>query len=95
MPIFGHLAANDAETLAEIQRLARRDRVVMTAHASQRMRERGATPRDIRRALLTATSAIYQDDRDNWRLDGGMDMDGDDLMLICDLEADVIVVTLF
>jgi hypothetical protein len=90
-----HGGVDDAEVLAEIRRLARRDRIVMTAHASQRMFERGATPRDIRKALLTATAAIYQDDRNNWRLDGGVDTDGDDLMVICDLEADVIVVTLF
>jgi hypothetical protein len=95
MSILLHGDADDAEALAEIRRLARRDRIVMTAHARQRMFERGATPRDIRKALLTATTAIYQDDRNNWRLDGGVDTDGDDLMVICDLEADVIVVTLF
>ena len=95
MSIIGHGGVDDARVLAEIKRLARLDRVVMTAHANQRMLERGAHPRDVRRALLTATAAIYQDERNSWRLDGGMDTDGDDLMVICNLEADVIVVTLF
>ncbi len=95
MSIFGYLAVNDAKALSKIQRFARRDRIVITTHARRRMEERGATERDIRKALLTATAAVPQDDRDNWRVDGGVDIDGDDLMLICDLEDDVVVVTLF
>jgi hypothetical protein len=95
MSILGHGGVDDARVLAEIKRLARLDRVVLPSHARQRTLERGADPRDVRRALLTATAAVYQADRNNWRLDGGVDTDGDDLMLICDLEADVIVVTLF
>jgi hypothetical protein len=95
MSILYHGEINDAKALAKIQRLARFDRIVITAHAGRRMDERGATERDIRKALLTATAAVYQDDRENWRLDGGVDIDGDDLMLICDIDAYVIVVTLF
>ena len=95
MPIFCHALFNDAKALAEIKRLARSNRIRITSHARRRMDERGATERDIRKALLTATAAVHQDDRRNWRVDGGMDIDGDDLMLICDIEANVIVVTLF
>lgn len=95
MPTFGQGVFNDAKTLAEIKRLARFDRIVITSHASRRMDERGATERDIRKALLTATAAFHQDDRENWRVDGGVDTHGHELTLICDLEADVIVVTLF
>jgi hypothetical protein len=95
MPTFGYDYLNDAKALAKIKRFARLDRIVITSHACRRMEERGATERDIRKALLTATAAIHQEDRDNWRVDGGVDIDGDDLMLICDLEEDVIVVTLF
>jgi len=45
--------------------------------------------------LLSATSASWQHDRETWRVDGGVDGDGDDLTVIVDLEADVIVVTIF
>lgn len=86
---------NDARALAEIQRLARLDRIVISRHANQRMNDRGATEPDVRKALLTATAAIRQADRDNWRVEGGVDTDGDDLTLVCDIGVDVIVVTLF
>jgi len=86
---------NDARALAEIQRLARLGRIVITRHANQRMNDRGATEPDVRNALLTATAAIRQADRDNWRVEGGVDTDGDDLTLVCDIGVDVIVVTLF
>lgn len=89
----GHV--NDAEALAEIQRLARLERIDIIPHARRRMRERSATESDVRWALLTATAALYQGDRDNWRVEGGVDTEGDALTLICALEADVIVVTLF
>ncbi len=95
MSSLGYGDANDAKALAEIKRLARLDRIVITSHAGRRMSERSATLRDIRRALLTATAAVLQDGRDNFRVEGGVDLHGDDLMVICDLEADVIVVTLF
>jgi hypothetical protein len=86
---------NDARVLAKIQRLCRLNRIVITRHANQRMNERGATEPDIRKALLTATAAIRQADRHNWRVEGGVDTDGDDLTLVCDIGIDVIVVTLF
>jgi len=86
---------NDARALAEIRRLAGLDRIVISRHANQRMNDRGATEPDVRKALLTATAAIHQTDRDNWRVEGGMDTDGDDLTLVCDIGVNVIVVTLF
>jgi hypothetical protein len=86
---------NDAKALGEIQWLARLDRIVITPHAGRRMDERGATEADVWNALVTATAAFRQADRDNWRVEGGVDIGGDDLTLICDIEDDVIVVTLF
>jgi hypothetical protein len=59
------------------------------------MPERGATFADVRQSLLTAASARWQADRQNWRVDGGVDTDGEELTVIVDVEADVIVVTLF
>ena len=34
-------------------------------------------------------------DRGGWRVEGGCDRDGDELTVVIDLEADVIVITLF
>lgn len=95
MSTNGQSHVNDANALAEIQRLARLGRIVITPHAGFRMKERGATDLDVRMALLTATAARYQADRGNWRVVGGADIEGEELTLICDIEADVIVVTLF
>lgn len=85
---------SDAKALAEIQRLARVNRIVYTGHALLRMDSRGASRDDVRSALITATSARQQE-RGTWRVEGGRDLDGDVLTAIVDIEADVIVVTLF
>lgn len=95
MPTQGQGGVNDAEALAEIRRLARLARVVITPHARKRMIERFATEQDVYKALRTATAAVRQEERGNWRVAGGVDLDGDDLTLICDLDNDVVVVTVF
>lgn len=95
MSTNGQSHVNDAKALAEIQRLARLHRIIITPHAFRRMDERDVTEPDVRWALLTATAALRQTDRHNWRVEGGVDTVGDELTLICDLEADVVVVTLF
>lgn len=86
---------SNAAALAEIKRLAGLGRIHYTGHALDRMDERGATRGDVRSALLSATSAAWQPDRSTWRVDGGADRDGDALTVIVNLEADVIVVTVF
>ncbi len=85
---------NDTKALAEIQRLASLNRIVYTGHALTRMDDRGASRADVRSALITATSARRQE-RGTWRVEGGRDLDGDDLTAVVDIEADVIVVTVF
>jgi hypothetical protein len=85
---------NETATLVEIQRLARRDRIVFTRHARERMVERGAERRDVRKALITASAAVWQDRR-TWCVTGGRDHDGDGMTVICDIESDVIVVPIF
>lgn len=85
----------DAEALEEIKRLVGLGRVVFTRHARERMGDRSATAGDVCEAMLTARSAAWQADRSNWRVSGGVDLDGDDLTIIVDIEADVVVVTLF
>jgi len=85
----------DAQALSEIKRLVRIGRVLYTQHARIRMIERGARRRDVENALLDATTATRQSDRDNWRVEGGADLDGDELTVIVALEADVVIVTVF
>jgi hypothetical protein len=84
---------NDTKALAEIQRLAGLDRIRFTRHAADRMDQRGAKRGDVRAALVSATAAFAQDR--GWRVEGGVDREGDDLTVIVDIEADVIVITLF
>lgn len=86
---------SDAKALGEIQRLAQLDRITYSGHAQQRMSERGARPSDVRNALLTATRAVWQADRQNWRVDGGVDRSGDELTAVVDIWADLVVVTIF
>ena len=58
------------------------------------MRERGAIIDDVCRALVTSTSATWQAEHLSWRVSGGVDLDGDGLTIVVDIEADVIVITL-
>ena len=53
------------------------------------------TRNDIASGLATATRATYQADNDRWRIEGGTDLDGDDLTVILAFEAGVIVVTAY
>ena len=50
--------------------------------------------KDIRQALRTATQARLQWGN-RWRLDGGRDLDGDDLTLIIAFDRVVVIVTVF
>jgi len=59
------------------------------------MSKRGVTKRCISRALLTATQAIYQPEHDRWKLTGGVDVDGLELILIVEINRGVLVVTIF
>ena len=60
-----------------------------------RMAERGVTRKCIARALQTAKEAFHQRENDRWKLTGGVDVDGDELILIVKFDRGVIVVTLF
>lgn len=55
---------------------------------------RGVQFGDIREALMTCTSAVVQDNG-KWRVDGGSDLDGDELTPVCAIENGVLVVTIF
>jgi hypothetical protein len=59
------------------------------------MDERNASESDVRNAILSATNAKYDAAKDNYRLSGGADLDGDDMTVVVAIEADCIVVTIF
>lgn len=84
-----------SDALDRIKELAAKGFIRYTFHARQRMDERDATEEDVRQALRTATDATHQADRDNYRVSGGADLDGDSMSVVVVIEADVVVVTLF
>lgn len=49
----------------------------------------------ISRALQTSKDATHQPDLDRWKLTGGVDVDGDELILVVKFDNGVLVVTLF
>ena len=55
---------------------------------------RGVQFADIRQALSNCTSAVLQENG-NWRMNGGADLDGDELTPVCAIEHGVLVVTIF
>jgi hypothetical protein len=82
------------EALADIRGYAAANRIRLTGHASLRMQQRGADFRDLRSALMTATACQAQENG-AWRVEGGLDRDGDDLTVVAALEQGVVVITLF
>lgn len=67
----------------------------LSGHARLRCRQRGADEHDVREALSSCTSALWQEEHGRWRLDGGLDLDGDELTLAVTFDPGVIVVTVF
>ena len=76
-------------------RLAAGNQVAFTSHAVDRMDERGATSRDLIKGILTATRAGYQTNHENWKLTGGVDLDGDDMIIVVDFVGDLLVITIW
>lgn len=85
----------ETNALAAIRLAAVNGRIRETGHAAKRMRERGVTFAGLRRALTSSTGCLV-DAPGKWRVNGGVDQDGDSLTVVCVLEGDgTIVVTLF
>jgi len=85
---------DESQALAEIKRLTMLRRVSLTAHAKTRMRERGVTVRDLLAAIISATTARHEDEH-KYRVEGGIDEDGDPLTIVVAIEADLLVITIF
>jgi hypothetical protein len=81
-----------AEVLSIALRAGQLRQYKVARHAYQRMDQRGVTRQCLERALRTAKSATYQPETDRWKLEGGLDSDGDPLTLILKLNG-VLVIT--
>lgn len=82
-----------AEALRLVRNAAKAGRLQFSRHALERMAERGAARQDVTSACLTATSADYQGN-DVWKLGGGVDLEGDLLVVIASVDlVDVLVIT--
>lgn len=84
-----------ADALEEARRAGATRRFVVSLHARQRQGTRSVQLGDIAAALASARSATYQADRETWRIDGGLDLDGDELTVIVVFEDGVVVVTVY
>ncbi len=82
-----------AEALAEVQGCAKYGRYRITAHAFDRMDERGITEKELVRALCNA-HGCRQEPGDKWRA-LGLDRCGDALEVIIAIEDEMIVITVF
>jgi hypothetical protein len=84
------------EALNVAQGAARLRRVQLTLHSRQRVSERGVFPEDLESAIKTAKSAQWDTEHNNWKLSGGVDLDGDALEIALDINGTTVkVVTVF
>lgn len=81
--------------LERIKELVARGHVKFTFHARIRMDERNASEADVCEAVLSANAADHNAAKDNYRVSGGCDRDGDPMTVIVAVEADVVVITIF
>jgi hypothetical protein len=70
------------ELLKRVQQAARLGELITTKHTRERMSCRNASAEDIKQAILSATNAIEQAEKETIRLEGGKDIDGEDLKVV-------------
>lgn len=83
------------EALREAARAGLANQFEVSSHAHRRMGERGATRADICCALRSSLAAIVQENDRKWRLEGGRDLDGDELIVVIVFTGQGVVVTVF
>jgi hypothetical protein len=84
-----------SEALAAAREAGVTGRFFIVAHALSRQEERSVSRFDLRNALMTAKVARYQPSKDRWRLEGGVDLDEDDLTVVIEIDSGVVVITVF
>jgi hypothetical protein len=92
--------ANERAALAIIKRIARAGMLILAEHAQLAMGDDRVNEADIECALRSASACAYQpeDDKADWRVFGGADLD--DRSLVCcvnitDEDTLVVVVTVY
>jgi hypothetical protein len=75
-----------AEALERAKAAARVWQVRWRRHSAARSVQRNAQAADIREAILTARTAVWRAEEDTWRLEGGRDLDGDNLTVVVAIE---------
>jgi hypothetical protein len=83
------------EALAVVIEAGKTGRFWITVHAREEAAQASATRYDVQNALRTAQRALHQSANGRFRVEGGTDVDGDELVLIVAFEGNVVVVTVF
>ena len=83
------------EVLKRVYQDARRNQFDIRPHAWLRMNQRGIVVADLRAAMMSAKSADWNAEEETWRLTGGTDLDGSELVVCVAVEWTVAVVTVF
>ncbi len=82
------------EALADIRGYAQAGRVLFTRHASQRIRERSTSRREVEDALARCERCRWQPHEETWRAEGP-DWDGERLTVALVIADGLLVVTVF
>jgi hypothetical protein len=69
-------------------------RFLLSMHAARRMKQRSVTAADIRACGRTAKCCCFQAQQGTWRIEGE-DLDGEILTVVCGIDNEVVVVTIF
>ena len=67
---------------------------LLSVHAAQRMKQRSVTVADIRACAGSAKCCRFHAQNGTWRIEGE-DIDGETLTVICALDSDIVIVTIF
>jgi hypothetical protein len=68
--------------LAQVKHAAGHGQINTVAHGREQMAARGAFPADVKKAILTAKYAYADSEKGTVRVEGGTDVDGDDLTVV-------------
>jgi hypothetical protein len=68
--------------LAQVKHAAERGQITTVDHSRKRMAGRGVFPADVTKAIATAKVAYLDKKQATVRLEGGTDVDGDDLTVV-------------
>lgn len=82
------------QTAEQIKASLSRGHFRISVHAAERMNKRSVTRSDIKNCGKTARRAIFQEGKGTWKLEGD-DLDGVELTVICAVDEQLIVVTIY